>query len=265
MLPAGTLNGKVAIVTGGGTGLGLAMAREFARLGARLVLTSRKLENLEAAAAEIRAAGSDALAVTCDVRDPDQVARMVDQAVHRWGGVDILVNNAAGNFIVPAERLSVGGWRAVVGIVLDGTFFCTREVGLRMIEEGRGGSILNIVATYAWTGNPGTVHSAAAKAGVLALTRSLAVEWARYGIRVNALAPGPVDTEGAGSRLWASPDERDRLLRSIPVARFGRPEDIACAASYLVSDYASFVNGECLVVDGGQWLSKGMFKYRDEE
>lgn len=262
LLPPGTLAGRAAIITGGGTGLGRAMARELARLGARVVLTSRNLEHLEPAAAEIRAAGGEAYAIPCDVREPDQVARMVEEAVARCRGVDILVNNAAGNFVVPAENLSPRGWRAVVGIVLDGTFYCSREVGLRMIRQGRGGAILNILATYAWTGGPGTVHSAAAKAGVLALTRTLAVEWARYGIRVNAIAPGPVDTEGARAQLWPTAEVQQFIRKHIPLQRFGREEEIAHAASYLVSDYAGYITGECLVVDGGQWLGKGIFTPR---
>lgn len=169
------------------------------------------------------------------------------------------MNNAAGNFICPAEKLSVNGWNSVVNIVLNGTFYCSRAAGLRMIESGRGGTILNIVATYAWTGGPGTIHSAAAKAGVVCMTRTLAVEWARHKIRVNAIAPGPVETEGAGSRLWASPDVREAMLRSVPRGRIGRADEIAQAAAYLVSDFADFINGEVLVIDGGQWLGKGMF------
>ncbi len=262
MLPEGALGGQVAIITGGGTGLGKAMALEFSRLGARVVLASRKLENLEPTAREIRDRGGEALAVPTDVRDPAQVDNLVARTAAEFGPVDILVNNAAGNFICPAENLSVNGWNAVLGIVLHGTFYCCRAVGRQMIERGQGGKILNVIATYAWNGNPGTIHSAAAKAGVLSLTRTLAVEWAPYGIRTNAVAPGPVDTEGAASQLWASP-EASRVVRSqVPLNRFGRPEEIAWAAAYLVSDYAAYVNGEVLTVDGGAWLNKGMFVYR---
>lgn len=189
MLPPGTLQDRVAIITGGGTGLGKAMALEFTRLGARVVLASRKPENLEKAAAEIAERGGEALTVPTDVRDPEQVDRMVQAALDRFGRIDILVNNAAGNFVCPAEELSVNGWNAVVNIVLHGTFYCTRAVARHWIAQGRGGNILNIIATYAWTGGPGTVHSAAAKAGVLAMTRTLAVEWAPKGIRVNCIAP----------------------------------------------------------------------------
>ena len=175
MLPPNTLQGQVAIITGGGTGLGRAMALEFARLGAKLVLASRKAAHLEPTAAELQQKGAEVLTVPTDVRDPAQVDRMVEQTKERFGQMDILVNNAAGNFICKAEDLSPNGWRAVVDIVLNGSFFCARAVGREMIAQGRGGKILSVLATYAWTGGPGTVHSAAAKAGVLAMTRTLAV------------------------------------------------------------------------------------------
>jgi len=257
MLPAGTLKDQVAIVTGGGTGLGRSMALEFARLGARLVLASRNLEHLEPTVAEIQKAGGQALAVPTDVRDPALVDQMVLRAKETFGGIDILVNNAAGNFICKAEDLSPNGWRAVVDIVLNGTFFCTRAVGREMIAQGRGGNILSVLASYAWTGGPGTVHSAAAKAGVLALTRTLAVEWAGHKIRVNAIAPGPVGTEGASSKLWGDPEAEKRVLARVPAGRLGRPEEIAQAASYLVSPFAEFITGEALTIDGGEWLGKG--------
>jgi NAD(P)-dependent dehydrogenase (short-subunit alcohol dehydrogenase family) len=259
MLAEKSLEGRVAIITGGGTGIGFAIATEFARLGARLVLASRNPEHLEPAARELAASGAEVLTVPTDVRAPEQVDHLMAETARRFNSIDILVNNAAGNFICPAEKLSVNGWNSVVNIVLNGTFYCSRAAGLCMIESGRGGSILNIVATYAWTGGPGTIHSASAKAGVVCMTRTLAVEWAQYRIRVNAIAPGPVETEGAGSRLWASPEVREAMLRSVPSGRIGRPGEIAQAASYLVSDFADFVSGEVLVVDGGQWLGKGMF------
>ena len=260
MLPPGTLQDRVAIITGGGTGLGKAMALEFTRLGARVVLASRKPENLEKAAAEIAERGGEALTVPTDVRDPEQVDRMVQAALDRFGRIDILVNNAAGNFVCPAEELSVNGWNAVVNIVLHGTFYCTRAVARHWIAQGQGGNILNIIATYAWTGGPGTVHSAAAKAGVLAMTRTLAVEWAPKGIRVNCIAPGPVDGTGAAPQLWPTEEARQAVLSSIPLGRMGRPEEIAHAAAYLVSDYAAFITGEVLTIDGGQWLGRGVFK-----
>ena len=257
MLPANTLKQQVAIITGGGTGLGRAMALEYARLGARLVLASRSREHLEPTVAEIQKDGAEAIAVPTDVRDPAQVDRMIQETKKKFGGVDILVNNAAGNFICKAEDLSPNGWRAVVEIVLNGTFFCTRAAGLEMIAQRRGGKILSVLATYAWTGGPGTVHSAAAKAGVLALTRTLAVEWAAHKIRINAIAPGPVATEGASSKLWGNPEAEKKLLSTIPVGRIGTPQEIAHAAAYLVSPYAEYINGEALTMDGGEWLGKG--------
>jgi NAD(P)-dependent dehydrogenase (short-subunit alcohol dehydrogenase family) len=257
MLPEGTFQGKTAIVTGGGTGIGRGIAEELGRLGARLVIASRNAERLEAAAAEMRGQGLEVLAVPTDVRQPDQVEALVAKAREAFGGVDILVNAAAGNFIVPSEKLSVNGWNAVVGSVLNGTFYCTRAAGLAMIDQGRGGRILSVVASYAWTGGPGTVHSVAAKAGVVAMTRTLAVEWARYGIRVNAICPGPTDTEGARP-LWQDPEARAKVLAKIPVGRFGTVTEMAHAASYLLSPYADFVNGEVFVIDGGEWLGKGL-------
>jgi NAD(P)-dependent dehydrogenase (short-subunit alcohol dehydrogenase family) len=259
MLPARSLEGRVAVITGGGTGIGRAIAREFAGLGAKLILASRSMEHLEPAAAELRKAGASVAAVETDVRVPGQVDRMCDEALRLFGSLDILINNAAGNFICPTEKLSPNGWNAVVNIVLNGTFYCSRAAGLRMIESQRGGNILNIVAAYAWTGGPGTIHSACAKAGVVTMTRTLAVEWARYKIRVNAISPGPVETEGAGSKLWASPEARAGMLRTIPRGRIGNTREIGNAAAYLVSDFADFITGEVLVIDGGQWLGKGMF------
>ena len=256
------MQGQVAIITGGGTGLGRAMALEYSSLGARLVLASRSLEHLEPTVAEIQKAGGEAIAVAADVRDPEQVDRMIRQTKEKFGGVDILVNNAAGNFICKAEELSPNGWRAVVDIVLNGTFFCTRAAGREMIAQGRGGKMRNVLATYAWTGGPGTVHSAAAKAGVLALTRTLAVEWAPYQIRVNAIAPGAVATEGASSKLWGNPEAEKKLLSVIPVGRMGRPEEIAQAAAYLVSAYADYINGEVLTMDGGNWLGRGFLSFQ---
>lgn len=259
MLPEKSLEGRVAVITGGGTGIGRAIAHEYARLGAKLVLASRSPEHLEPAAQELKAKGAKVLAVSTDVRVPEQVDRMCDEAVRRLGSLDILVNNAAGNFICPAEKLSPNGWNAVVNIVLNGTFYCSRAAGLRMIESKRGGNILNIVAAYAWTGGPGTIHSACAKAGVVTMTRTLAVEWARFKIRVNAISPGPVETEGAGSKLWGTREAREAMLKTIPRGRLGETREIAHAAAYLVSDFADFITGDVLVVDGGQWLGKGMF------
>jgi NAD(P)-dependent dehydrogenase (short-subunit alcohol dehydrogenase family) len=259
MLAEKSLAERVAVITGGGTGIGRAIASEYARLGARLVLASRSPEHLEPAAEDLRAQGAEVLTVPTDVRVPEEVDHLCEETVRRFGGLDILVNNAAGNFICPAEKLSPNGWNAVVNIVLNGTFYCSRAAGLKMIESGRGGNILNIVAAYAWTGGPGTIHSACAKAGVVAMTRTLAVEWARFKIRVNAISPGPIETEGAGSKLWASPEVREAMLRTVPRGRIGEPGEVAHAAAYLVSDFADFITGEVLVLDGGQSLGKGTF------
>jgi NAD(P)-dependent dehydrogenase (short-subunit alcohol dehydrogenase family) len=257
MLPKDTLKGQVAIITGGGTGLGRAMALEYASLGARLVLASRRIEHLEPTVADIQKAGGEAIAVVTDVKDAAQVDRMIQETKTKFGGVDILVNNAAGNFVCKAEDLSPNGWRAVVDIVLNGSFFCSRAAGREMIAQGRGGKILSILTPYAWHGGPGTVHSAAAKAGVMAMTRTLAVELGPHGIRVNALAPGATRTEGAGGALWGTPEAEKKLLAKIPIGRMGRPEEIAQAAAYLVSPYADYINGDTITMDGGAWLGKG--------
>jgi len=253
---ADLLAGKVALITGGGTGLGLAMARNFGAVGATLVIASRSNEHVEAGAVTLRGEGVETLPLVCDVRDPDGVEQMVAAAVEHYGRIDVLVNNAAGNFVVRAEDLSVGGWKAVTRIVLDGSWFCSQAVYAPMKKQG-GGNILNILATYATGAGPLTVHSAAAKAGVLALTRTLAVEWAQVGIRVNAIAPGPVDTQGAGSRLWDSDEARASIADKLPMGRFGTEREVAEVATFLVSDAASYVTGTMLPVDGGLTLGKG--------
>lgn len=258
MLKDGTFYGKVGIITGGGTGIGFGIASEIARLGGTVVLASRNEEHLEPAAAEIRKAtarldAADSRAI--DVRDAAAVDAMAAEVFAKYGRIDFLVNNAAGNFVVKSEELSPNGWNAVIGIVLNGTFYCSSSVGRRMIESETGGVILNIIANYAWTGGPGVVHSASAKAGVLAMTRTMAVEWARHGIRVNAMAPGPVDTPGASGKLFPSDAIREGIRATIPLRRFATVEEVAHAASYLLSDYASYVTGESFVIDGGQWLS----------
>ncbi len=261
MLERDTLAGKTALVTGGGTGIGLAIAKEYARLGANVAIASRKPEVLERATKEIEAVGGSGQVAwfPLDVRQPDAIERAAVEIAARLGPVDILVNNAAGNFVVPAAELSPRGWQAVIDIVLNGTWFCTHAFGKRMIERGSGGTILNIVATYAWTGGPGTIHSAAAKAGVLSMTETLAVEWATHGIRVNAIAPGPIESTGGADKLWAAPEIAESVRRTVPLNRFGKPEEVAWLAGYLTSDYAAYVNGACLVIDGGAWLNKGMF------
>ncbi len=252
MLPDKTFDGRTGIITGGATGIGFAIARELARLGARVILASRNEENLRKAVSEL---GERASYQVLDVRDAEAVEAMAAKV----GAVDFLVNNAAGNFVVPSEQLTTNGWNAVIGIVLNGTFYCTSAVGKRMIESKRGGVILNVIANYAWTGAPGVVHSASAKAGVLAMTRTLAVEWARHKIRVNAIAPGPVHTEGASKRLFPDPAIEEGIRRTIPLRRFANLDEVANAAVYLLSDYAAYVTGEALVIDGGQWLSGADF------
>jgi NAD(P)-dependent dehydrogenase (short-subunit alcohol dehydrogenase family) len=256
-VPADDLEARVALVTGGGTGLGRAIALELARRGAKVAVLGRRREPLDETVALLEGPG---FAIQCDVREPEAIAVAFDEAERALGPLTTLVNNAAGNFLVQAEDLSPNGWRAVVGIVLDGTFFCSRELGRRVIARGGDNAqIVNIVATYAWTGGPGTVHSAAAKAGVVNMTRTLAVEWAPHGIRVNAIAPGPVETEETRKRLWPDEAVREALLRKIPLRRFGREDEVARACAYLVSDEASYVTGDVLTMDGGAWLEKGMF------
>ena len=257
------LEGKVILVTGGGTGLGRSMGERFLELGAKLAIASRRIEVLEAAAGEMRAAkGGEIFPVACDVRDPDAVDRMVAEVYERFGRLDVLVNNAAGNFISPTERLSHRAVDSVLNIVLHGTFYCTLAVGKRWIEEGTGGTILNIVTTYAETGSGFVVPSAAAKAGVLALTRSLAVEWARYKIRTNAIAPGPFPTEGAWQRLMPSQEIADAMLARNPMRRVGEHDELANLAVFLVSDRVTYINGECVTIDGGEVL-KGAGQFNE--
>jgi len=254
MFESGLLKGKSIIVTGGGTGLGKSMATRFAELGADLVITSRRQNVIDETAEVLRQYGGKVLTVACDVRDPDQVQNMVDHTVNEFGKIDILLNNAAGNFISPTEDLSSNGFKTVVDIVLNGTFNCTQAAG-KVMRENKGGVILNIVTTYAWTGSGYVVPSACAKAGVLAMTRSLAVEWAKYGIRTVAIAPGPFPTEGAWSRL-APPGLgiKKKMINRIPLKRVGEHHELANLASYLVSDQAGYINGEVVTIDGGEWL-----------
>jgi NAD(P)-dependent dehydrogenase (short-subunit alcohol dehydrogenase family) len=258
MLPAESFKGRVAIVTGGGTGIGFGIASELARVGATVVLASRSIEHLEPAAAKIReACGRDNAAAVhaLDVRDAASVEEMANRVATDFKSIDLLVNNAAGNFIVKAEELSPNGWNSVISIVLNGTFYCSAAVGRKMIAAKNGGAILNIIANYAWTGAAGVVHSASAKAGVLAMTRTLAVEWARHRIRVNAIAPGPVHTEGASKNLFPDEAIAEGIKKTIPLRRFANLEEVANASAYLLSDFASYVTGEEFVIDGGQWLS----------
>jgi NAD(P)-dependent dehydrogenase (short-subunit alcohol dehydrogenase family) len=255
------LQDRVAIITGGGTGIGLAIAKRFGALGATLVIGSRNSANLEAGNAELRHAGYDSLAVQIDVRNPEQVDEMVHRVIHHYGRIDILVNNAAGNFVCRAEDLTPNGWNAVVGIVLNGSFYCSRAVGRHMIERGKGGAIVSVLANYAWTGSPGTIHSAAAKAGVMSMTQTLAVEWAKHRIRVNAVAPGPIESPGAAKQLWNTPEAVERITKTVPLGRWGQPEEVAEAVAFLASDRAGFITGETLTIDGGSWLSRGTYGF----
>ena len=261
MFTPSLLKDQVAVVTGGGTGLGLAIAARLGELGARVAIGSRNAENIVRGSAELRHAGLDPLVVQIDVRNPEQVDEMVARVVRHFGRIDILINNAAGNFVCKAEDLSPNGWNSVVGIVLNGSFYCSRAVGRHMIARGGGGSIVSILANYVWTGSAGTVHSAAAKAGVMSMTQTLAVEWAQHNIRVNAVAPGPIDTPGAAKQLWNSPEAVQRITDTVPLRRWGKPSDVADAVAFLVSEHAGFITGEILTVDGGAWIGKGTFGF----
>lgn len=261
MFDTRVFDGQVALVTGGGTGIGLGIARMLGRLGARVAIASRSAEHLEAGLASLREAGCDALAVPVDVRQPESVDAMVERVVGHFGRIDILVNNAAGNFVCRAEDLTPNGWNAVIGIVLNGSFYASRAVGRHLIARGTGGSIVSVLANYAWTGSPGTIHSASAKAGVLAMTRTLAVEWAPHRIRVNAVAPGPIESAGAARQLWSTAEQVTRITGTIPLGRWGTVDDIASAVAFLVSPYAGYITGDVLTVDGGQWLGRGTFDF----
>jgi len=248
----GILEGRVAFVTGGGTGITGGVARALSEAGARVALVSRKLENLEPAAAKIKEAGGEALSVAADVRDFAQVERAVATTLSRFGRIDIVVNGAAGNFLCPAAELSPNGFGTVVDIDLKGTFNVCRATFEEL--KKRRGQILNISATLHYLGTPLQLHVSAAKAGVDALTRNLAVEWGAFGIRVNAIAPGPIeDTEGM--KRLVPPQVKERLRRNVPLGRFGRIRDIEQCALFLCSDAASFISGAVIVVDGGHWLS----------
>jgi NAD(P)-dependent dehydrogenase (short-subunit alcohol dehydrogenase family) len=251
------LSGKRILVTGGGSGLGLAMSRAFAAHGAHVAIVGRSEERLRKGAREIDPTGAHVITHSADVRDPDAVEAAVEAIHERMGGIDALVNNAAGNFLAATEDLSPRAFDAVVRIVLHGTFHMTQSVGRRMIESRNGGHILNILTTYAWTGSAFVIPSAAAKAGVLAMTRSLAVEWAVYGIRCNAIAPGAFPTEGMSSRLLPTPKLQQDAMERIPLGRFGDPDELAQLALFMLSDGARFMNGECVTVDGGSWMASG--------
>jgi len=258
------LKGRAIFLTGGGTGLGRSMALHFAKLGARLFLIGRREEPLKKTCEEIHRDGGAAAYTTCDVRDYDAVETAVTTAENHWGEIDTVVNNAAGNFMARTETLSPNAFRAVVGIVLYGTFHCTQAFARRRIAKKLGGNVLNISTTYAAAncGSGYVVPSACAKAGVLAMTASLAVEWAKYHIRVNAIAPGPFPTEGAWSRLMPSQQFEEYALNKHPMKRFGKHEELTNLAAFLLSDMAQYINGECVVIDGGQWL-RGAGEFND--
>lgn len=255
MFQADLLQDKVILVTGGGTGLGRAMGERFLELGAKLAICGRRQEIAEQAAADMaRRSGGETFATRCDVRQADQVEAMMNAVIERFGRINVLVNNAAGNFISPTERLSTRAVDAVLGIVLHGTFYCTLALGKRWLEQGQSGTMLNIVTTYAWTGSGYVVPSAAAKAGVLALTRSLAVEWGPHGIRQVAIAPGPFPTEGAWTRLMPRPEMQEQFLHANPLRRVGQMAELTNLAAYLISDAAGYINGEVVTIDGGEWI-----------
>ena len=257
MLRDDALEGKVIVVTGGGSGLGKAMTKYFLELGAKVAITSRDITKLRDTAEELeKETGGKCLAISCDVRDYAQVEVMRDEVLKEFGKIDVLLNNAAGNFISPTERLSANAFDTIIDIVLKGSKNCTLAFGKHWIETKQESStILNIVTTYAWTGSAYVVPSATAKAGVLAMTRSLAVEWAKYGIRSNAIAPGPFPTKGAWDRLLPGDlAEKFDMAKKVPLKRVGDHQELANLAAYLVSDFSAYVNGEVITIDGGEWL-----------
>jgi len=257
-LPAGTFDGAAVFVTGGGTGLGRAIAVEFARLGAAVVIGSRKPEHLEQGEAAIRALGAPVLTVACDIREPDQIAAAMDTATAAFGLPQVLVNNAAANFPVPAEDMSPNAWRTVVDITLNGTFYCAREFARRHLVAGTPGSIVNVGASYAWTGGPGFAHSAAAKAGVKNMVETLAVEWGPYGIQVNGLVPGLFPHDDMTADIQGNLGRTDDKDPCQPALRVGRTRELGWAATFLASPYARFISGHTLVVDGANWQRRNL-------
>ena len=257
MLRDNALSDKVIVVTGGGSGLGKAMTKYFLELGAKVAISSRDLEKLKTTAAELeKETGGTCLPIQCDVRHYDQVEAMLAEVLKTFGKVDVLLNNAAGNFISPTERLSANAFDTIIDIVLKGSKNCTLAFGKHWIAQKQTNcNVLNIVTTYAWTGSGYVVPSATAKAGVLAMTRSLAVEWAKYGIRMNAIAPGPFPTKGAWDRLLPGDlAEKFDMAKKVPLKRVGNHQELANLAAYLVSDFSAYINGEVIVIDGGEWL-----------
>lgn len=256
MMKADSLKGKVIVVTGGGTGLGKSMSKYFLELGAEVVIASRKFDILKETARELeQTTKGKILPVECDVSDYKQFENLLGKAVDRFGKVDVLVNNAAGNFISPTERLSNRAFDIIINIVLKGSYNGTLAFGKYWIDKKIEGTVLNIITTYAWTGSAYVVPSACAKAGVLALTRSLAVEWAKYGIRSNAIAPGPFPTKGAWDRLLPGDlKEKFNFKNKVPLKRVGEHQELANLAAFMVSDFSAFINGEVITIDGGEWL-----------
>jgi len=257
-LPEGTYDGVTVFVTGGGTGLGRAIASEFARLGANLVIASRKPEHLEQATEAMDEIGAPNLTVECDIRDPESIAAAFDAATERFALPQVLVNNAAANFPVPAEDMSPNAWRTVVDITLNGTYFCAREFGRRHLEANTPGSIINVGASYAWTGGPGFAHSAAAKAGVKNMVETLAVEWGPYGIQVNGLVPGLFPHEDMTADIQSNLVRTNDKDICQPALRVGKPRELGWAATFLASPYAQFISGHTLVVDGANWQRRSM-------
>ena len=267
MLQKDSLKGKTILVTGGGSGLGKSMSTEFLNLGANVVIASRSLDKLEVAAKEMEdETGGTVLPIQCNVKEYSDVENVLSETIKKFGSLDILINNAAGNFVSPTERLSHRAFDAVVDIVLKGSYNCTLEIGKYWIKNKIKGVTLNIVTTYSWTGSGYVVPSACAKAGVLAMTRSLGAEWGKYGIRTNAIAPGPFPTEGAWSRLFPKAFRKFYdPTKKIPLKRFGDHQELANLASYLVSDYSAYVNGEIVTIDGGEWIyGAGEFNLMDK-
>ena len=266
MLKENSLKDKVILVTGGGSGLGKSMVKYFLDLGANVIITSRREKLLNDVAKEFNSKyNSEVFPISCDVRNIDQVEKVIDKSFKKFGKIDCLLNNAAGNFISPTERLSTRAFDAVIDIVLKGTINFSLTLGKRWINNKNEGNILNIVTTYSWTGSGYVVPSACAKAGVLSMTRSLAVEWAKYKIRSNAIAPGPFPTKGAWERLLPG-DLKEKFdpSKKVPVGRVGEHQELANLAAYLLSDYSAYINGEVITIDGAEWLKgAGQFNHLD--